>query len=506
LRCPLTVPPAQPPTPTSSASSEASPGASSGALAERHLGRALLVGVLAVGAAFRIHWALNDDGLYWPDEVYQSLEPAHRLVYGYGLVAWEFVEGARNWVLPGLVAGVLGLARLLGVTAPGAYLGVIKGFFGLVGVATAWGSYRLARSQGASELAAAAGASLFALAAVPLYFAPRALSENASALPVVLGLALALPKASTRRAVLAGACLLGVAVLLRLQNGIFCVGLLGVLAAQRRWRAAGESLAVLAGWAFAYGLLDWLTWGRWFHSALVYLDFNILRNGAAGWGTAPFSYYGRVLFQGMPAVTLLMGALVLVAARRAPGLTAVAAVFFLLHALQPHKELRFLVPVLPLFAALAGVGLDTVLTGLGSRLASMAALGVVAVAAVSGLRAGRLTFGDVGQYEDSRPKASAWDDAGDVNRLLLAASGLRDVCGLKIEATHLAWTGGYSYFHQPVPLYPHNGPPRGSGLYSHVITPAQHASGEVVARSGPLVLARLREGCVPDPGYSWRLP
>ncbi|MCP3139335.1 glycosyltransferase family protein [Pyxidicoccus xibeiensis] len=474
---------------------------------EPRLARALLGAVLVAGAAFRIHWALNDEGMYWPDEVYQSLEPAHRLVYGYGLVAWEFIEGARNWVLPGLVAGVLGLARLFGGTEPGVYLDVTKVFFGLVGVASAWGSWRLARAHGASELAAAAGAALFALAAVPIYFAPRALSENASALPVVLGLALALPKGASRRALGAGASLLGLAVLLRLQNGIFCVGLLGVLAAQRRWRPAGEALAVLAGWALAYGLLDWLTWGRWFHSALVYLDFNVLRDGASAWGTAPFSYYGRVLFKGMGAVSLLAGALALLAARRAPGLLAVAALFFVLHALQPHKELRFLVPVLPLFAALAAVGLDSVLEGLGARTPrAMAALAVVAVATASGLGAGRLTFGDVGQYEDSRPRVSAWDDSGDVNRLLLAASERRDLCGLKIEVAHLAWTGGYSYLHQPVPLYSHNGPSRESGLYSHVITVPEHAPGEVVARSGPLVLARLRDGCAPDPGYAWRLP
>jgi len=83
---------------------------------------------------------------------------------------------------------------------------------------------------------------------------------------------------------------------------------------------------------------------------------------------------------------------------------------------------------------------------------------------------------------------------------------VKDLCGLKIEVVHLAWTGGYSYLHQPVPLYPPNGPPRRSGLYSHVITFPAYAPGEVLARSGPVVLSRLREGCVPDTGYSWRLP
>ncbi|HLM42739.1 MAG TPA: hypothetical protein VK458_02675, partial [Myxococcaceae bacterium] len=112
---------------------------------------------------------------------------------------------------------------------------------------------------------------------MPLYFAPRAMSENASALPVVLGLALALAPGASRRAGVAGASLLGLAVLLRLQNGVFCVGLVAVLAARRDGRAVRDTLAVLAGWALLFGLLDWLTWGRWFHSARVYLDFNLVQ-------------------------------------------------------------------------------------------------------------------------------------------------------------------------------------------------------------------------------------
>ncbi|MGZ3461835.1 MAG: hypothetical protein ACXU86_25360, partial [Archangium sp.] len=434
---------------------------------------------------------------------------AHRLVFGYGMQAWEFIEGARNWALPALVAALFKLATWVGLDGPRGYLGLTRGAFGVLGAATAWGSWRLARAYGASALAAAAGASLFALAAVPLYFAPRALSENASALPVVLGLALALAPGASRRAGVAGASLLGLAVLLRLQNGVFCAGLLAVLAARRDWRAARDALAVLAGWAFLFGLLDRLTWGRWFHSALVYLDFNLVQGKAAAWGTAPFEYYGHVLLRSMGAVTLVGLGLSLLAARRAPGLLGLAAAFFVLHALQPHKELRFLVPVLPLFAALAGVGLDSVRRHLPPSPARLALpLAVVAVAGFSGLRVGLLTFGDLGQYEDVKPRASAWDDFGPLNRLLITAGRLPDVCGLKVEAAHLAWTGGYSYFHRDVPLYAANGPGRASGLFSHVLTLSGHeAPGEVVASEGPFVLVRLpHPGCAPDPAWSSRLP
>lgn len=477
--------------------------------AERLLARVILALALGVGATLRVWLALTDDGLSWPDEIYQSLEPAHRLVFGYGMRAWEFIEGARNWTLPALVAVLFELSTRVGLEEPRGYLGLTRSIFGLLGAATAWGSWRVARAYSASPLAASAGASLFALAAVPLYFAPRAMSENASALPVVLGLALALAPGASRRAGVAGASLLGLAVLLRLQNGVFCVGLLAVLAARRDWRAARDALAVLAGWALLFGLLDRLTWGRWFHSALVYLDFNLVKNGAASFGTEPFGFYNRVLFRAMGGVTLVSAGLALLAARRAPGLLGVAAAFYLLHALQPHKELRFLVPVLPLFAGLAGVGLDTVLRRLPpSPLRLALPLAVVAVAGLSGLRMGGLTFRDLGQYPGPKAQQSAWDDFGPANRLLITAGRLPEVCGLKVEAVHLAWTGGYSYFHRDVPLYAHNGPGRASGLYSHVLTHSGAVgNGEVVASEGPFALVRLPGGrCAPDPAWSSRLP
>jgi hypothetical protein len=476
---------------------------------ERSLARGLLVIALAVGAALRVWQALTDDGLYWPDEIYQSLEPAHRLVYGYGLVAWEFVAGARNWALPALVAVLMGLARALGLDSPEGYLGFVKSAFGLLGIASAWGSYRLSRAYGATELAAATGATLLSLASMSLYFAPRAMSENASALPVVLGLALALRPDASRRALMVGASLLGLAVLLRLQSGVFCVGLLGVLAARRRWREAGLALGVLTVWAGLFGLLDRLTWGQWFHSAIVYLDFNVRQQGGNLWGTAPFSYYGRVLFDGMRGVSLAVAVLGLLALRRAPSLALLVAAFFLLHALQPHKEVRFLVPAFPLFAALAGVGMDVVLGELKSlRLRGALAVGVMAVGAGSALGAGHLTFGDLGQYEDIKPRASAYDDSGPLNRLLMVAGQREDLCGLKLEHVHIAWTGGYSYFHREVPFYPHFGPGRDSGLFNYVLTHAGAVGGgQVVAEEAGHVLVRLPgDGCVPDPGYSWRLP
>ncbi len=115
-----------------------------------------------------------------------------------------------------------------------------------------------------------------------------------------------------------------------------------------------------------------------------------------------------------------------------------------------------------------------------------------------------LTFGDLGAYPE-RAAASAWDDFGPVNRLLLAAHRQDDLCGLRIDAAHLAWTGGSTYLHRDAPLYMPGTPVQG-GHFNYVITfPGSGAP--VVAKDGPLELVRIPNApCVKDPGYTWRLP
>ena len=43
--------------------------------------------LLVACALLRFIVAVADQGLIWPDEIYQSVEPAHRLVFGIGLPA-----------------------------------------------------------------------------------------------------------------------------------------------------------------------------------------------------------------------------------------------------------------------------------------------------------------------------------------------------------------------------------------------------------------------------------
>ena len=102
--------------------------------------RLILWSALIAGLGCRVYVMFTDDGIYWPDEIHQSLEPAHRLVFGYGLIAWEFSEGARNWAFPGLIAGLMGATAGLGGDSPHIYLPVIRLVFVAMSLGVALGS------------------------------------------------------------------------------------------------------------------------------------------------------------------------------------------------------------------------------------------------------------------------------------------------------------------------------------------------------------------------------
>ncbi len=482
---------------------------------ERDFRAEVLLGAsLAIGLALRLWLAFNDDGVYWPDEIFQSLEPAHQQVFGYGLIPWEFVEGARNWALPGAIAAVLKICSTVGLDHPRQYLGVVRGLFAVGGTATALGCYRLARAYQARPLFAAAAAALFCGLAPAIYFAPRAMSETAAALPATFGLALALDPRSRRSAVITGASLLGLSVMLRLQCGVFCVGLLAILLARKRYGAVRDCALTLGVFAFLFGLLDHLTWAQapgarfdgWFHSALKYLQFNLIENRASGWGVSPWSYYLQKLANSSKVAAVPLFGLSLLAFRRARGLVLLALLFLALHSAIGHKELRFLFPLLPLLCALTGIGLGCV----PPTVARWALLPLTLASALwSAATFHQLTFRQVGQYPE-RGSQSAYDDFGPVNRMLLAAHDQADLCGVRIDAASLAWTGGASYLHRKVPLYHLGRPPVEAGTFNYVIARARPDTRGVVARDRKdeaMALIRVRDnGCIPDPEYRWLLP
>jgi phosphatidylinositol glycan class B len=472
----------------------------------RLVGLALLAASLVAGLMCRLWVARHDDGVFWPDEVYQSLEPAHRIVFGYGLVAWEFMKGARSYALPAGVAALMKLGVVLGGDSPRAYLSLVRDFFCVVGALTAWTVYRLARTLGASTLPAAAGACALALMNLGIVFGPRAMSETSSAPLILWGFAWALPREGARWMRWAGVALLAGAVFLRMQSGYYCVGLLVLLVAQGRRSDALEALGIFAVGALLFGLLDKLTWGGWFHSALEYLRFNVIEGKSGNFGRQPVPFYVRTLWNTLGPLLVALLAMNVMAFRRVWHVMAMPLLFVVIHSLIVHKELRFLYPALAFFCATGAVGLQA-LVDRGTAAVWLPAHGaVVAAAIVSAVGAPRLTFGRLGIYEPPPGVRRIVDDGGPEDRLLLAAHDRADLCGIFVSTRQLGWTGGYSYLHRNVPLYEGTQVTADGDTFNYLIAPLGSHAGDVIAQDGGLALLRVsHQGCRPDPRFDWHL-
>ena len=75
--------------------------------------------------------------------------------------------------------------------------------------------------------------------------------------------------------------------------------------------------------------------------------------------------------------------------------------FIALHSATPHKELRFLLPVIPVLCALAAIGVTRAAERIDAKLLPLGSALLVAAAVISGAQYQKLTF------ERSRPYVEA---------------------------------------------------------------------------------------------------
>ena len=427
----------------------------------------------------RAYGAIHDQGMIWADEIFQTLEQGHRLVFGYGLVPWEFRVGARSWLLPGLIGGAMKLFALLGVGSGAGLVIGVKLVFAALAVVAFYPMLRMAEAWGGVFALVLMGvfASVFPAS---LIYGSRAMTEVASAPFLAWGLWLLWPWGMGRsgksaaysvrpvvggrgngvRGLLGAGALLGLATLLRYQNGVLLPLILTIVAARRSlraaaWVAAGVTLVLLLG-----GLLDWATWGRPFQSLTAYLRFNLIEGGANQWGIAKRGFYARVLLSANGPAVLILALGFVAGLRRTWPVALLALSFLCVHTAISHKELRFLYPVLPMFLVCASVGLAGLLSRLpfarARRNAATVAMALVLLSAFA-LRARYVSFKDIGQAMDAYgyggpTSGLVWRAFDERNRLFEQAGTHADICGLAAPTMNPYWTGGYSYLHRPVPI------------------------------------------------------
>ena len=269
---------------------------------------------------------------------------------------WEHSDlpgaGIRSHLLPRLVYWLLRGMSALGVHSPDAQL---RGLYLAMGLYSLW--LVVAMYQAGLRFfgpATARRAAFCAALFFPFPYAGTRLLIEALAMPPLLAAVTYLAR-TRRRDALYGGALLGLAIVWRFQVAAAIPGLLGAWWHVRRrgaatasllWAACGMALVLVTNGAYDFATTGEFLGPMW-HNFVFNVNMPAHQSRSAPWG-----YAGFWLLLALPPLVLWLAAPMLRAAREAWFVSLPWLSFVLLHSAITHKEDRFMLPVVPLFALL----------------------------------------------------------------------------------------------------------------------------------------------------------
>ena len=444
------------------------------AISERQA-RLWLAAILVLAVVLRI-WTFRSFALHHPDELYQYLEQAHRLITGQGIIPWEYKVEMRSWLPPLLLSLPMRLGEAI---APGSQLPIVltRACVSAVSLAPVMAAYFLGARL--SRLHGLVAAAVLALWFENIYFSGHVLMEVLAVACFLPAAAMIKPGASARAMMAAGG-LLALAALLRFHYApaIAAYTLIMLRTDWRSWRRLiGGGLIVLV----LSGAVD-ATMGQVpFGWIWANIDHNIIKGASERFGVSgPFAYFQVMFIRWGPAVGLL-GLLPFFVARRYPGLLIAALVNLAVHMAIGHKESRVIwltVEISILLSAIAST--DLIQRVVRRRTDNARALR---------LAAGLLVLGWAGlsaALAVSDRMWPNWNRFGARMQSMNDAGRLPQLCGIAVHRIDF-WSASHFYLRRDVPIYlPYRRDPvqaaqalsRATPAYDLIVAPA-NAAGEV---------------------------
>ena len=398
-----------------------------------------LITISAIGFALRVNESLRIFSLAHPDEVFQTLEPAHRVAYGYGVITWEWRDGIRSWLFPVFLAGMMKCTDRMAKGSTG-YLVSIRILLSALSMTTIWfGFVWSRRTSGAA--AAIVGATACATWYELVGFAPRAMPEVVATHLLLVGLYLGvcLKTSSEQRRLFLAGILCGIAMSLRIQLGPVVV-FSGLYFCRGRWK---ERLPTVMGGILlsvcVFGITDAVTWHHPFQSMYLYFWENEMGGKSLLYGSEPWYWYIGELTDHLGPLIILA----LVGVRRSPFLGWIALIILGSHSFIAHKEIRFIYPALPIIIVLSSIGLCEIVEGIGAHLEvrwiskGCVPVGVLVFMLTSVLLSFRFPY---------------WSAASGGMMMFNKLSQSSTACGVGLYSVPWTETGGYTYLHRPIPI------------------------------------------------------
>ena len=366
-------------------------------------------------------------------------------MFGSGLIPWEFEVGARSFLMPGGLAGLMWVSGLFG-TGPGYYLLVIHATLSLLSIACTLAVF-LWGERFFGSVAALVCAGVVAFSADLIYFGPRASPEVVSAHLILLACYLTEPGywvRSKARLSLAGV-LLGLAFALRIQLAP-AIAIFILWTGWHAWRGRLMPIVISAlAVILLAGMLDWVTWGYPFASSWQYVNYNLFHGMQREFGVSPwYQYADYFLYYWGPgiAVLILLG---LAGSVYVPVLVVMALIIVLEHSFIDHKEFQFIYPAVLFGIALAGIGAGSIVAWVARQFPGCR----VQMAIVALLFWIIFSVGEAA----SDGYHARWTRGNNEMQASLSVAQLPSVCGVGLFNVAEGMSGGYTYMHFAGHLY-----------------------------------------------------
>ena len=297
----------------------------------------------------------------FPDENFDYMEQAYRLLHGYGTATWTYELGIRSWIFPGLLSAAMWLGSLFGDAAT--ERAFAHGFMALTTLIPVWCAITWSRWMVGTGWSLLAGIFVATWFEMP-YWASATLSEifaaNVFCLCIHFGFLFRLSQKSRHLA--AFGVLLGFVFCIRFQFAIFLF-VTAFLVCRLDWRRWLSVISWSIGVLLVSGVLDWITLGHPFQSIWL----NALANSVVpisdyGMVQSPFYHLTDVELTYWSFDALLLLACATIGFNFYPGLAIIAFTIWSFHSLLSNQQTRFLYPAIMLIVVAAGIGAVSIIS------------------------------------------------------------------------------------------------------------------------------------------------
>ena len=317
----------------------------------------LFYSIIILAIFLRLFITFFSGGVIHSDEIFQSLERAHGIAFGYGSVPFEFFElNERPMLYPYMISFFM---RLFYFFDFGTVIFLIRLFHSLLSVSIVVILYLIAKEI-YDEKVAFLVAFLSAIWWELLFFAPRTLpTPLASNFLLISIYLLILANRKGSKIMFLSGIFFGLSFMIRFPILVFLLPISLYLILKNRKEAVFFVSAFLLMFVIQ-GVLDLFTWGSFLKSLISFINYDVIQGKSIQFGISPFYYYFIEIIKNWNIAAPLLLLIFFIEGTKKKDehnfIIDMVLLPLILYSLVQHKEYRFIFSTIPFLLLLFAKG------------------------------------------------------------------------------------------------------------------------------------------------------